>query len=653
MESPRAPGRAVRAARWCLLAAAGVVLAALWLSPKPWELPGGAGLFAKRPHGATLALSLWWAGALNAFGCCALAATAGLWARPLPAVEPRRAARPPRGFLPLLVLAALVAGALRWPLAHSGLWHDEAWSVRHVIAGDVRVAGDDPGALRVRVTRWSDVLWNYRKPVNHPLYSASARLSLGGWQRIAGRAPPAFDEFALRLPAWLAALASVVAIGRLLGDWGLPRAGVAAAWLLAIHPWHVRYGADGRGYSFVVLFCLLALFALGRALRGGRWRSWLAYVAAVLALGWTHSFGAYLVLSLAAAAVAAALTGPRDLRLARAARVIAVHALAAMCVLQVIAPNLVQAAAFAEGADRLIGRERSPVNADTIAHQWALTATGVDTTEPDVPERRAGAYPTLADWRRERPWTLPVVFGFLPLLAAAGLARLVGRGGVERWLALGLAGGVPVALAIDALERGVWYPRFGIYGLPAVALFATLGAEALILLACRPWPRARRAAAAAGLALFVVGFQALVAPETRVLLTRPHAPSREVVQLLRDGLGADGDTAMRAVFGMIAGDILLTAYEPRLRVAEDAEELAALAAEAGAAGRPLYVAYGRPASNRKRQRDAMRWLGDPSYFEEVALFDAIEVEQLLRVVRWTGRPLAERAQETAAPSAQR
>jgi hypothetical protein len=653
METPRAPGGAVRAARWCLLAAAGVLLAALCAAPKPWELPGGPGLFATRPHGAKLALALWWAGALNVFLCCALAATAGLWARPLPALEPPRAARPPRGFLALLVVAVLVAGALRWPLAHSGLWHDEAWSVRHVIAGDVRPAKHDAGALRVRVTRWSDVLWNYSKPVNHPLYSASARLSLGAWRRAAGRAPPAFDEFALRLPAWLAAMASVLVLGLLLGDWGFPRAGVAAAWLLALHPWHVRYGADGRGYSFVVLFCLLATCALGRALRGGGWRAWLAYAAAVFALGWTHSFAAYFVLSLAAAALVAALAAPRGLRAPRAARVVAVHALAAMCVLQVIAPNLQQAAAFAEGADRLIGRASSPVNADTLAHQWALTATGVDTTEPDVPERRPGAYPTLADWRRERPWTLPVVFGVLPLVAAVGLARLVRRGGVERWLALGLAGGVPVALAIDALERGVWYPRFGIYGLPAVAIFAALGAEALLLLACRRWPRARRTATAGGLALLLVGFQALVAPETRVLLERPHAPSREVVQLLRDGLGADGDTAVRAVFGMIAGDILLTAYEPRLRVAEDAAELAALAAEAGAAGRPLYVAYGRPASNRKRQRDAMRWLGDPAYFEEVALFDAIEVEQILRVVRWTGRPLEAPSQESVAPSAQR
>jgi hypothetical protein len=59
-----------------------------------------------------------------------------------------------------------------------------------------------------------------------------------------GAASEAFDEFALRAPAWLAAIASVVLVG-LLRDLGFPRAGPVAAFLLALHPWHVRYGADG------------------------------------------------------------------------------------------------------------------------------------------------------------------------------------------------------------------------------------------------------------------------------------------------------------------------------------------------------------------------------------------------------------------------
>jgi hypothetical protein len=217
--------------------------------------------------------------------------------------------------------------------------------------------------------------------------------------------------------------------------------------------------------------------------------------------------------------------------------------------------------------------------------------------------------------------------------------RLWRRGGVEGWLALGLAAAVPTALLIDAIQRGVWYPRFGIYGLPAFAAFASVGLEGALLLATRRLPRARRVLVPAGLALGLLGFQTLVLPETRVMLTRPHSPSREALQAIDAAAGPEGDDALRAGFGMVTGKILLRTYDPRLRVAENAGELAALMREAELAGRPLYVVYGRPASNRKHQRAAMRWLGDKRWFREVALLDAIEVEQLLRVMKWTGRPV--------------
>jgi hypothetical protein len=640
MDAPRTARDPVRLARGALALVLAGLVAGLLLAPKPWQVPGGPELFAaRRPLEATIAIGLWWAAALNAVLCCGLLAGARLWARALPDRLPLRTAPAPRGFFVLLALAALLAGALRWPLAHSGLWHDEAWSVRNVIVGQVRVPKSAPDQLAVHLASWRDTLWYYEKPVNHPLYSVAARGSMAVWRGFAGRPAAAFDEFALRAPAWIAAMLAVVALGALLRDWGLPRAGLAAAALLAIHPWYIRYGADGRGYAQLVLLAVLALFALARALRTDRARWWVLYGASAFGLLWTHLFASHFVLALAGSALLAASTSTPGARAVRAARVVAVHALALMGLLQVFAPNLLQAAAWTEGRDRLLGRTSSPLSADSLSHQWALVATGVDVSEPDVPERRPGAYPTLRDAAEAQPLVMPVVFVALPLLVVAGLARLVRRGGPEGWLALGLAAAVPTALVVDALQRGVWYPRFGIYGLPAFAAFTAIGLEGLLLLATRDRPRARRLAPPLGLALFLVGFQAFVAPETKVLLTRPHAPSREVMRLFESGLGAESDTALRSAFGMITGKILLRTYDPRLRVAEGGPELVELTRDAAAAGRPLYVVYGRPASNRKHQRGSMRWLANQRYFREVALFDAIEVEQLMRVVRWTGRPL--------------
>jgi hypothetical protein len=644
MEAPRTARDPVRRARLALGALLVALLAFLLLVEKPWRLPGGDELFAAhRPLDVTIAVGLWWAAALNALLCAAGIATARHFARPLPALPERPRARAPRGFWLALLLLAGLAGALRWPLAHTSLWHDEAWSVRHVIAGQVRVPKGAPETVATHVPGWRETLWYYEKPVNHPLYSVAARLSTEGWRARGGREAPAFDEFALRVPAWIAAMLSVVALGALLRDWGLPRAALAGAALLAIHPWHIRYGADGRGYAFLVLLALVALFALARALRSGAPRWWALYAASAFGLLWSHLFATYFVLALAAAALLAIWAGPRGARGARAARAVAVHALAGMCFLQLFAPNLLQAAAWTEGRDRLLGRSSSPLSVDSLTHQWALVATGVDSSEPDVPERRPGAYPALRDFARERllvgPLVWPLVFGALPLLAALGLARLGRRGEVEGWLSLGLALAVPTALLVDTLQRGVWYPRFGIYGLPAFAAFASVGLDGLLVLATRARPRARRVAVPAGLALGLLGFQAFVAPETRVLLERPHAPSREALAALDAALGAERERALRAAFGMVTGKILLRTYDPRLDVAESGGELAALMRRAERERRPLYVIYGRPASNRKHQRAAMRWLGDRRYFREVALLDAIEVEQLLRVMKWTGEPL--------------
>ena len=136
-------------------------------------------------------------------------------------------------------------------------------------------------------TPWLDTLWKYRQPTNHVAYSVAARISLAGWRAATGAERSAFDEVALRLPAWLAAWPRSSLLGLLVRALGFPAAAPAAAFLLAIHPWHLRYGADGRGYSFVVLATLASALFLLRALREDRWRFWLAAAASQALMLWT------------------------------------------------------------------------------------------------------------------------------------------------------------------------------------------------------------------------------------------------------------------------------------------------------------------------------------------------------------------------------
>jgi hypothetical protein len=54
---------------------------------------------------------------------------------------------------------------------------------------------------------------------------------------------------------------------------------VLSAWLLAVHPWFLRYASEARGYSVLLLMVPVILLVWLRATRENRWRWWLAFGA--------------------------------------------------------------------------------------------------------------------------------------------------------------------------------------------------------------------------------------------------------------------------------------------------------------------------------------------------------------------------------------
>jgi hypothetical protein len=622
--------RGVRRARTACGALALLGAAALLALPRPWGVEGGPGFFASgRPLAATVPIALWWATALNMSLCLLLAATAGRWAASAEPTLPARHSRA-RGFALLLLAASLLALGLRWPLAGTSLWPDEAWTVQNTVAGITRPARRDPTRMRVRVVTWQDAFFAYERPTNHVLYIVAALASNELWRRAAGREPPAFSERAARLPALLAALLAVPLLGLLLRDWGFPRAGIAAAFLLATHPWHIAAGAEARGYSFVLLFALAACLALGRALALGAWRWWLLYAAALVGLVWSHLFAVFLAAALGAAGLIAAHAGGASAHGGRRAWV--AHVLAGMLLLQVMAPNLAQMAGWRE---HFVGRSATQLSPAALGHLWSFASLGIEARlSGDPPERPDGVYPSLAGRAVGRPWLYPVVVGVLPLLALLGGLRVVARGGPARAVALGLAGSLPLALLVTQLQGGQWYPRFAFWTLLYAVGFGAIGLESILERLPWPGPRARRMGVAAGLAAGVGAYQALVAPQTALLLTRPQLASREALSLARERGGPD---TLVAVLGLRGGNMHFVLYDPQLREIEDAAELATLLEQAQAEGRPLYVLYAYAYKNRDVRPDAFRMLDDPALFQEEALLHAVFDERMVRVLRWTGR----------------
>jgi len=626
------PGSGLRRVRLALLLVLAACLA-WWVGPyAPWRLPGDPTLVPgpgqSRIH--TVLVATAWAALANAVLSGLLLATSARWAVAAPAAgkgEARRASRPGPAFWLLLLAAAALAGALRWPLVRGSLWWDEAWSIRHTVVGQLEPS-DDGRSLVFAPTPWLDTLWYYRQPTNHVAYSVAARTSHAGWRALTGAGPEAFDEVALRLPAWLAALGSVVLLGLLVRALGFPAAAPAAAFLLAIHPWHIRYGADGRGYSFVVLATLASALFLLRALSEDRWRYWLAAASSQALLLWTFPIGVYVPLSLTAAAAIAIASGPRAGR-GRLARLVVANVLAGMAYLQLMAPNLAQAALL----ERLLGEE-ARFDLAFVRQVWVTATTGLHVRMPRLPDVE---FPTLATLARSSPLLPWIVYGGFPALALGGALRAVRRGGSpERAVLLGLCA-APMWMVLHRAFDGFFaYPRFLIYAVVPVAVLFAVGAEGLLRAVLRG-PRARRLGVPLGLAALLAAYQWALLPLTRVLLRFPQEPAREVAEFVAGQPGRGGERALRIGVGL-GGDVPRV-YDPWIESVNEVDDLAEACRRARAEGRPLFAFYAHSALNRRRFPETMALLTDARLFVPVARFDGIESEHVYRVLRYTGAPL--------------
>jgi mannosyltransferase len=152
----------------------------------------------------------------------------------------------------LLVLIAGIAAVLRFhSLAAKSFWFDEGVSVT---------------IARLDWYNFVRILW--RREANMSLYY----LFLHFWLHFGG------SEFFVRTLSVVFAIASIPAIyllGRRIFD---SRAGLIAAVLLAVNAYHVQYSQEARGYSLMVLLCLLSSLYFLKCLAEPSSRNYTAYV---------------------------------------------------------------------------------------------------------------------------------------------------------------------------------------------------------------------------------------------------------------------------------------------------------------------------------------------------------------------------------------
>lgn len=599
-----------------------VAVARLLFGDDPWN-DGIAGRLAEgkdvRPEDYQVTYGFW-AWGLLAVGAAGLLATARRWAPGDVPVRPALApARPAPAFLCLVGLAVATLAYQAGPRLTHSLWQDEDHTARTYVAGGY--LPDAEGRLKFWDSDWEDALlydWGPNNPIG---YSVAAKLTTSALSLAAGRRDERADDVALRAPAFAFALLGVAALGWL-GLWlGFPMAGAFAGLALALHPWHLRFAAEARGYSLVLLLGTLGVVLLLRALTHGSWRRWLLYGASQVVLLWTFAAGIHAVLltNLAAAGALWRLYGRGAGARVAWTRFLVVNLAGAGVWLVLMAGNLAILADYLEEkGSRALGLTwgRELLGLVALGTPWSHGAAGEDPVYPEMVDLLARHAMGVAAWAGASLAALAV--------GAVRLARGHPAGGL---LLLPYLVAGPLTWAVAALRGDFLYARNLVFVLPPLALLLGIG------LVGAPAGRAARGAAV-GLALaWLALFVALSHPARTALHTRSFVPYKESVLASAGTLDPFDPGRDRVLTASFSAEPYY--YDPWVHLVEEPEELRGLMARADAEGIPLFVNLGRLGLARRREPELMALVGSPA-FEEVAVLPAFEPHFTRHVYRYRG-----------------
>lgn len=603
----RFPGATV--ARIVLGAIMIAIVITLLAGPKPWDLKK---LDTIKDY---VRAYEWWAALINLIPLGLLALSAPRWLAPLAAnPETPRLVRP-RGFSAIVAAAMIVSavtGALR---LDDSLWGDEAFSVRQSILGSYRVK-DDKAVLKA--VPWTNTFWYYTKPTNHILQSILSRLSLSAWRTVARPGGLQINEPAVRFPGYVAGVFSVGVLALLLARAGMPWTGAVAAWVMALHPWHLRLIAEARGYGMVILFvplcCLMALHAL----ENGRWRWWVALALAELAMIYTWPPSALIALILNAGILIMLLAGSRPALGTLLLRWLVTQIMAAMVFFQLFLPCAPQVMPYLDTAFGFFSHSFWQRNVGS------LFLTGSLWTKSDLLDTPYMEYMPYATAH-------PVLFKLALILALVflvlGCIRLCVTNASSRLLAAVFILPGPILYAVAALRDKYLYEWYMSFMLPGIVALVAAGAMGLML----PWRKNAgiRWIGPAWAVVFLGGFFVLSHPARHFLLTRSAHYCREAVLLTRPSL--DSNSAENARILTATTTQAPDTYDPRVRRIESLEGYAAIMQEADDRQWPLYVNNGYPGALHLKHPAIAAMLEDPAVFELVKTLTGTE-EMLDRVV---------------------
>jgi Dolichyl-phosphate-mannose-protein mannosyltransferase len=582
-----------------VVAAIGVLVLLLTRKPWQWDLPEGG----KVRIVDWVRIYSWWAGATNVLLITALAATAGWWMRPSQGGLfhlPRPAL--PKWFLALTIVAMVVCAVFGAQRLRHSFWDDEVYAMRRAIHGQWR--RNDDGSVKFRPVSWQETFWFFEKP-QHQLHSIVTRLVLDGWRAIAKPGGLGFREDVARIPSYLAGILSVGAIAFLLWRLGFPAAGVLAAFLFVVHPWHIRYASEMRAYSWMLLLVSLSYLFLIEALHTGRWLWWSAFGGSLFALMYSNALHLYPAAGAGLCGLAAIISRWRTpAARVQLARFVGVMIVAAMAFLQLMLPCVPQFAEYVRTS-----AVRGSLDGRWLSSYLGLLFAGVPWSSTG---RQVSPYMELYPQAVSYPIAFQILVSATLIFLALGTRRLIMSGSVHRLVAFALLITAPLAYGISWACGNYLFEWYLLFLLPGVIALTAAGLDNVR----QALSRKSSALAFLIVIVFFAAYITLTTPQRRWLLHRPLQQIRESAQITRPVLDPFAKANQSVLTASFIGPP--DPYDANIIIFRSVRELAAIIARADAEGKPLFINFGFLTTAQLRFRPILNLINDPALFEKVA-----------------------------------
>jgi uncharacterized membrane protein len=525
-----------------------------------------------------------WAAILNVVVLAALILSARWWASSMPRIPAIKPSKPV-WFWPLVIGAVLFSAVCAGQRMNFGFAHDEDYSARRVIAGSYKEKGN--GDVVPEKLKWTETFYYYRKPNNHPLHSILSRVCHTAMRAVApgsGWESWKVREWVIRIPAYLAGVGAIAMMAVFLRRLHSPLVAVIVAWLMALHPWHIRYASEARGYSLLIFFIPVVLYFWLRATQENRWRWWLLFGLAEFLLIYSYPGAAYILVVLNLATAAWLVWKAKGCgSWTTVGRWFAVNCFAGMIAWQLMLPLVPQLQEYMK-----TGEARLPLTYEWHYNTATHFLTGTSWSKARIP---SPPHPEVKPYAVRHPVFFGAVVGGGFALLCIGYAALFFRkpGDVRIAAATLLFPGL-IGYAVAKSAQQWLFEWYLIYLLPGLIVGVAVGAVCV-----GNWLATRtRAAWVPGVcgAVVVLGYAIFSQPFRAWYCENPLEPVKESVLSIRGTLDPNAPIQKERLTGIILGKAWY--YDTRAEHVKTPEEFIALLQKADRENKPLYFMVPHP-----------------------------------------------------------